>query len=65
MTLLASLALLAEAIAAGWSVARAVQVLGLGRVRAHRWDDLGQRGALADRRPGGTLLHGLLPAETQ
>src|SRR6266536_1947559 len=39
------------------------RALGLGTVRAYRW--LGRRAAdeLADRRPGGSPLHGLLPDE--
>jgi transposase InsO family protein len=57
------LELLDQATSAGWSVAATCRVLELGELRAWRW--LGRRaaGALADRRPGGSPMHGLLPAE--
>ena len=61
----ALLGLLFEAVRAGWSVGRAAAVLELGRVRTHRWVDRAGRDALADRRPGGTPVHGLLPEETE
>jgi putative transposase len=38
-------------------------VLDLGRVRAHRWMFRAGLGDLVDRRPGGSPVHGLLPAE--
>jgi hypothetical protein len=55
--------LVCQAVAAGWEFRAACQVLELGTVRAYRW--LGRRAAdeLADRRPGGSQLHGLLPDE--
>jgi len=59
----ALLGLLDEAVTQGWSAARAAGVLELGRVRAHRWAGRAVRGALADPRPGGSPVHGLLPAE--
>jgi hypothetical protein len=51
------------AVEAGWSVASACRVLELGELRAWRW--LGRRagGALADRTPGGSPMHGLLAEE--
>lgn len=59
----ALLSLLDQAVAAGWSVSRAAGVLELGRVRTHRWTVRSARGRLADRRPGGQPMHGLLPDE--
>jgi transposase InsO family protein len=59
------LALLAAAVDAGWSVGRAAQVLELGRVRAHRWAQRAECGALEDRRPGGAPVHGLLAEEAE
>jgi len=55
--------LVEEAVAAGWEFRAACRVLELGTVWAYRW--LGRRGAdeLADRRPGGRPLHGLLAWE--
>jgi hypothetical protein len=47
----------------GWSVSAAAVVLDLGRVRAYRWLLRAGLGDLADRRPGGSPVHGLLPAE--
>ena len=41
----------------------AAVVLDLGRVRAHRWMLRAGLGELVDRRPGGSPVHGLLPAE--
>jgi len=57
------LELVEEAVAAGWEFRAACRVLELGTVRAYRW--LGRRAAdeLADRRPGGSPLHGLLAWE--
>jgi putative transposase len=50
-------------VEAGWEFRAVCQVLELGTVRAYRW--LGRRAAdeLADRRPGGSPLHGLLDWE--
>ena len=55
--------LVEQAVQAGWEFRAACRVLELGTVRAYRW--LGRRAAdeLADRRPGGGPLHGLLPDE--
>jgi putative transposase len=55
--------LVEQAVEAGWEFRAACRVLELGTVRAYRW--LGRRAAdeLADRRPGGSPLHGLLPDE--
>jgi putative transposase len=55
--------LLEQAVQAGWEFRAACQVLELGTVRAYRW--LGRRAAdeLADHRPGGSPLHGLLDWE--
>jgi putative transposase len=58
------LGLLQQAVGAGWEFGAACQVLELGTVRAYRW--LGRLAAdeLADHRPGGSPLHGLLDEET-
>jgi putative transposase len=58
------LGLLQQAVGAGWEFRAACQVLELGPVRAYRW--LGRLAAdeLADHRPGGSPLHGLLDEET-
>jgi transposase-like protein len=55
--------LLEQAVEAGFQFRTACRVLELGTVRAYRW--LGRRAAdeLADRRPGGSPLHGLLDWE--
>src|SRR6266545_1712472 len=55
--------LVERAVEAGWEFRASCQVLELGTVRAYRW--LGRRAAdeLADQRPGGSPLHGLLPDE--
>jgi putative transposase len=57
------LELLEHAEDAGWSTARACRLLGLDPDRAAGWRTRRAAGALADRPPGGTPLHGLLPAE--
>jgi hypothetical protein len=51
------------ALEAGWQFRAACRVLELGTVRAYGW--LGRRTVdqLADHRPGGSRLHGLLPDE--
>jgi hypothetical protein len=56
--------LFAQAVGAGWEFRAACRVLELGTVRAYRW--LGRLAAdeLADHRPGGSPLHGLLDEET-
>jgi putative transposase len=55
--------LVERAVEAGWEFRASCRVLELGTVRAYRW--LGRRAAdeLADHRPGGSPLHGLLPDE--
>jgi putative transposase len=55
--------LIDDAVEAGWTVRRACLVLELGEVRAHRWFARRARGALPDRSPGGSPMHGLLPDE--
>ena len=53
------------AVEAGWSVRAACRVLDLGEVRAHRWRARRGAGRLADTRPGGSPMHGLLPEEAE
>lgn len=48
---------------AGWTIRRASGALDLGEVRAHRWYARRSRGLLADKTPGGSPAHGILPAE--
>lgn len=55
--------LLDQALDAGWTIRRACGALELGEVRAHRWYARRARGQLADRVPGGTPVHGILPDE--
>ncbi|MBV9161246.1 MAG: DDE-type integrase/transposase/recombinase [Pseudonocardiales bacterium] len=57
------LELLDEATDAGWSLRRACHELELSELRAHRWRARRALGALADRPPGGSPMHGLLPGE--
>jgi len=55
-----------EDLGAGWTLRRACAVLDLPVRRAHRW--LAARrdaGGLADRRPGGSPVHGLLEEEVE
>lgn len=59
----ALLDLLEEATDAGWSVRRACAALELPERRAQRWTARRARGQLADARPGGAPVHGLLPGE--
>lgn len=59
------LAIIADAMAAGWSMARACGVLELDRRRAWRWQARAAIGALADRPPGGNPIHGLLDWEQE
>jgi transposase InsO family protein len=59
------LAIIDEAMAAGWSLGRVCSTLELDRRRAWRWQARAALGALADRPPGGNPIHGLLPAEEQ
>ena len=51
------------AVGVGWSARRAAARLGVDDARLDRWLDRRAAGALADRSPGGTALHGLLDAE--
>jgi putative transposase len=55
--------LIDEAVDAGWTIRRACGVLELGEVRTHRWYGRRARGRLADRCPGGSPMHGILPEE--
>jgi putative transposase len=55
--------LLGEADEAGWTLRRACRELELPERRAHRWVARRAGGTLADRRPGGAPVHGLLEAE--
>jgi len=55
--------LLDEATDAGWSLRAACRELGLNELRAYRWLARRTLGALADRRPGGSPMHGLLADE--
>lgn len=59
------LALVADAVEAGWSTSRACGVLELDRRRCWRWQQRQTAGTLADRAPGGNPIHGLLEWETQ
>jgi len=59
------LALIDEAVDADWTIRRACRVLELGEVRAHRWYARRARGKLADRAPGGSPMHGILPEEAE
>lgn len=55
--------LIDEALDAGWSIRRACWALEVGEVRTHRWYARRARGGLADRAPGGSPVHGVLPEE--
>jgi transposase InsO family protein len=55
--------LLADAVDAGWSFRGACAELELGERRAWRWAERRAAGELADRRPGGCPMHGLLDDE--
>jgi hypothetical protein len=59
------LALVQDAVDGGWNMRRACGVLELGEVRAHRWFGRRARGVLADRAPGGSPMHSLLPEEAE
>jgi transposase InsO family protein len=50
-------------VAAGWTVRDACRVLELGEIRTHRWMARRRHGRLADLRPGGSPMHGLLAWE--
>jgi putative transposase len=49
----------------GWTIRRVCSVLELGEVRAHRWLARRAVGALADKAPGGSPMHGLLDWEAE
>ncbi|MGH8825935.1 MAG: hypothetical protein ACRDVN_15870 [Jiangellaceae bacterium] len=55
--------LLDHAAGHGWSARRACVLLGLEHARASRWAERRAGGDLDDRRPGGGVLHAILPAE--
>jgi putative transposase len=55
--------LLDGAVEQGWSLRDGCRVLGLPERRAHRWYGRRARGRLADKTPGGSPVHGLLPDE--
>ena len=55
--------LLADAVEEGWSFRGACHELELGERRAWRWAERRAAGELADRRPGGSSMHGLLDDE--
>jgi transposase InsO family protein len=57
------LALLDHAVDQGWTVRAACAVLELGQRRAWRWLDRRAADQLADLRPGGGAVHGLLAEE--
>lgn len=59
------LALLDQSVESGWTIRRVCHELQLGEVRAHRWIARRVVGALADKAPGGSPMHGLLPAEAE
>ena len=55
--------LIDDALDAGWTIRRACRALEVGEVRTHRWYARRARGRLADRSPGGSAVHGVLPDE--
>jgi len=57
------LALVDYAVDQGWSRRRAAVLLGLDEDRARRWSERRTANRLTDARPGGTVLHALLPTE--
>ncbi|HET7385029.1 MAG TPA: integrase core domain-containing protein [Nocardioidaceae bacterium] len=57
------LGLVEEAVETGWTIRRACRALELGEVRAHRWFARRAGGQLADRSPGGSPMHAILPEE--
>jgi transposase InsO family protein len=57
------LALLDDAVDAGWPLRRACRQLELGETRAWRWLARRARGQLADQPPGGHPMHGILADE--
>ena len=59
----ALLDLVDDAVEAGWTHRGACRELKLGELRAWRWQQRRAAGALADRSPGGSPMHGLLDDE--
>jgi putative transposase len=59
----ALLDLVQGALDAGWDLARACRVLELPVRRVHRWRVRRRHGELADKRPGGGAVHGILESE--
>ena len=59
----ALLALISDAVTAGWPLSRICGLLELDRARAWRWQRRQLAGRLADARPGGRPVHGLLDWE--
>ncbi len=57
------LGLVDHAVTAGWPLRRAAHVLDINEGRVWRWMARRADGRLADRRPGGAPLHGLLADE--
>ena len=57
--------LLDAAIDEGWSLRRACAQLELGEPRAYRWLGRRDHGELADAKPGGSPMHGLLDEEAE
>lgn len=55
--------LIDEALAAGWTLRAAAQVLDLGEVRTHRWYARRARAELVDTAPGGNPMHAILEEE--
>ena len=59
------LGLIGDAVGEGWTVRRACEVLGVGEVRAYRWQARRAGGGLADKRPGGSPMHSILDTEAE
>jgi transposase InsO family protein len=59
----ALLALIGDAVAAGWPLSRICGLLEIDRARAWRWKHRQVAGDLADAHPGGGAIHGLLDWE--
>ena len=57
--------LIDQAVDGGWTIRRACSVLELGEVRTHRWYARRARGKLADKAPGGSPMHAILPEEAE
>ena len=57
--------LVQDALDAGWDLARACRVLEVPVRRVHRWRVRRHRGELADKRPGGGAVHGILESEAR